>query len=123
MTRQAEPTIQRAAAKRNRRVVDLEYHSGRDAYMRTGNFLYSQLFPYIGNKRKLLPLIARAVERTGVQGGVFADLFAGTGVVSRMAKSLGFAVVCNDWEPYAAHFNGCFIGLNRPPLDAAVFFG
>jgi adenine-specific DNA-methyltransferase len=83
--------------------------------IRTEEFLYSQLIPYIGNKRKLLPLIQRAIETTGVTQGAFLDAFAGSGVVSRLAKLLGFRVLSNDWEPYACEIGRCFIGCNHPP--------
>ena len=81
----------------------------------TSEYLYHQLIPYLGNKRKLLPLIARAVEQTGVRGGTFVDVFAGSGVVSRWAKQMGFRVIANDWEPYAQAINQCYIRCNVPP--------
>ncbi len=87
----------------------------------TRDYLYCQLIPYIGNKRKLLPLIHEAILKTGVlteersSSPVFFDAFAGSGVVSRLAKTLGFRVICNDWEPYTLELNSAYIGLNRPP--------
>jgi adenine-specific DNA-methyltransferase len=51
---------------------------------------------------------------------VFLDLFAGSGVVARLAKTLGFRVMANDWEPYARVINGCSIGVNQPPPFAAL---
>ncbi|HEX5322588.1 MAG TPA: DNA adenine methylase [Capsulimonadaceae bacterium] len=93
----------------------------RHAYIRTTDYLFAQLIPYIGSKRKLLPLIARAIERTGVREGTFADLFAGSGVVSRFAKMRGFRVIANDWEPYAAAINGATIALNQPPCPDSLF--
>ena len=91
------------------------YHSRRHSAARTDDYLYSQLIPYLGNKRKLLPLIDAAVAATGAAQGVFADLFAGGGVVSRWAKQRGYQVVSNDWEPYTEAINGCYVGLNAPP--------
>ncbi|BDI29923.1 restriction endonuclease subunit M [Capsulimonas corticalis] len=95
------------------------YHSRRHSAARTDDYLYSQLIPYLGNKRKLIPLIAAAVASTGAVQGVFADLFAGSGVVSRWAKRQGYQVVANDWEPYTEAINGCYVGLNEPPDGAA----
>lgn len=98
------------------------YDPRRHAAIRTDEYLYAQLIPYLGNKRRLLPLIAEAVALTGVTNGVFADLFAGSGVVSRWAKMRGFSVVANDWEPYARTINACTIGLNAPPgLPPSIF--
>ena len=91
------------------------------------SYLTDQLIPYIGNKRKLLPLIKQAIERSGVEDGVFFDAFAGSGVVSRLAKMMGFKVIANDWEPYAETINTAYISVNREPafggfggLDRAI---
>ena len=82
-------------------------------------YVFNQLIPYIGNKRKLLPLLRRALETTGLSGGRFVDLFAGSTVVSRMARELGWEVHCNDWEPYSRVIAECYIGQNTPPPFAA----
>jgi adenine-specific DNA-methyltransferase len=87
----------------------------KHAAVRTAEYLYHQLIPYIGNKRKLLPLIAEAIRQTGLDRGVFLDAFAGSGVVSRLAKTLGFIVISNDWEPYAYELNKAYIDCNTPP--------
>jgi len=76
-------------------------------------FCTDQLIPYLGNKRKLLPFIKEAIEVTGTANGHFLDLFAGSGVVSRLAKTMGYRVTANDWEPYSYYINRCYIGNNR----------
>lgn len=86
----------------------------------TDNYLYSQLIPYIGNKRNLLGLICRAIGMTGITSGTFVDLFAGSGVVARLAKLLGFAVIANDWEPYSEAINRCWIECNSAPGFAGL---
>ncbi len=83
--------------------------------MLTDQFLTDQLIPYIGNKRRLLAMLRAAIESTGKRNGVFCDLFAGSGVVSRLAKRMGFEVVSNDWEPYSFTINQAYIQTNRPP--------
>jgi len=93
----------------------VRYDPRRHSAFRTEDYVFSQLIPYLGNKRKLLPLIDEAVRLTGIREGVFADLFAGSGVVSRWAKREGFRVVANDWEPYSELINGCHLGLNEVP--------
>ncbi|MEN6450189.1 MAG: DNA adenine methylase [Thermoguttaceae bacterium] len=108
----------------------LVYDRKQHAAVRTSEYLFNQLIPYIGNKRKLLRLIHQAIERIGEPsltrqhdggvGGTFVDFFAGSGVVSRMAKMLGYRVVANDWEPYAEAINRCYIGCNRPPKFARL---
>lgn len=96
------------------------HHPRRHSAIRTNHYLYSQLIPYIGNKRKLLPLIAHAIEATGQQHGTFVDLFTGSTVVARLAKRLGYRVVANDWEPYSYEIACATVALNRPPPFAAL---
>lgn len=88
--------------------------------MRTDDYVFCQLIPYIGNKRRLLPLIEQGLMHTGLRGGVFVDLFSGSTVVSRLAKRLGFRVIANDWEPYAHEIARGTVELNRPPDFAAL---
>ena len=78
-------------------------------------YLTDQLIPYIGSKRKLLPMIWSAIQATQVRSGTFLDLFAGSGVVSRLAKLMGFRVISNDWEPYCEVINRAYIEANKAP--------
>ncbi len=96
----------------------LVYTAKKHAAVRTGEYLYNQLIPYIGNKRKLLWLIADAIGQTGIRSGLFVDFFAGSGVVARLAKTLGYRVLANDWEPYAGAINQCYIQCNTMPAFA-----
>ncbi len=79
-------------------------------------FVENHLIAYIGNKRRLLPLLLKAVAEVESRGsqkisrkGFFIDFFSGTGVVARLAKSLGFSVIANDWEDYSRILNKTFI--------------
>src|SRR6185437_15396925 len=99
--------------------VDTLYHPRRHAAVRTDEYLYSQLIPYLGNKRKLLPLISHGIQWTGLPCGTFVDLFSGSTVVARFAKTLGFRVAANDWEPYAYEIARGTVGLNRVPTFEA----
>ena len=86
------------------------------------NYLKNHLIAYIGNKRNLLDLIKKSIEKTGVlekDNISFLDLFAGSGSVSRLAKSLGFKVIINDWEYYSYIINKAFVGLNAGFLKSA----
>lgn len=82
----------------------------------------SKLIAYIGNKRRLLSLIIQAFEFCDLSYGkngkapTFLDLFAGTGVVSRFAKSQGMQVICNDWEDYTYILNSLYIQTNPSEL-------
>ena len=92
------------------------YDRTRHAAAHTKDYLFSQLIPYIGNKRKLLDLIGRALRHTDTKpGSTFLDMFAGSGVVSRFAKTLGYRVISNDWEPYAKAINTCYVARNSEP--------
>lgn len=87
-------------------------------------FLTEQIIAYIGNKRKLLSLIYKAIENTGIDikpGLKFFDVFAGSGVVSRFAKHLNFEVFTNDWEYYSYILNSCYLGINKS--DIKTLFG
>lgn len=101
-------------------VARFNYEREDHAAVRTGDYVFNQLIPYIGNKRKLLGLIKQAIETTGVTRGTFVDLFAGSGVVARMAKRLGYRVLANDWEPYAYEINRCYVDCNASPRFAAL---
>jgi adenine-specific DNA-methyltransferase len=95
---------------------DASYRHKRHAAARTEEYLFNQLIPYIGNKRKLLGFIAVVLQRVdAASSGTFLDLFAGSGVVSRLAKTLGYQVMANDWEPYAEAINTCYIARNSAP--------
>lgn len=49
------------------------YHKRRHAARTTDEYLFHQLVPYLGNKRRLLHLILEALESTGTlnRGGSF----------------------------------------------------
>jgi adenine-specific DNA-methyltransferase len=66
----------------------------------TTAYLTKQIIAYIGNKRRLLELIHLGIKSSvgKVEKGMkFLDVFSGSGIVSRLAKSLNFEVFCNDW--------------------------
>jgi adenine-specific DNA-methyltransferase len=102
--------------------VDTVYDRARHAAVRTDDYIFNQIIPYIGNKRRLLGLIQNALASTDLDPAVatFADLFAGSGVVSRMAKRFGYRVVANDWEPFTLPINTCAIERNTAPPFAAL---
>jgi adenine-specific DNA-methyltransferase len=97
-----------------------EYDRSLHAARGTDDYVFSQLIPYIGNKRRLLGLIGEALEATGTTDGTFVDLFAGSTVVARYAKTLGFRVLANDWEPYSYQIALGTVRLNGVPEFAAL---
>jgi len=98
-----------------------KYHPSRHAAARTDDFVFNQLIPYIGNKRRLLDLIGDAIDAAHIaRPATFLDVFAGSGVVSRFAKRRGFRVISNDWEPHTRPINTCYIACNRAPPFAVL---
>ncbi|MBN1798759.1 MAG: DNA adenine methylase [Spirochaetales bacterium] len=84
-------------------------------------YLTKQIIAYIGNKRNLLGLIHSALQRClghDFKGKYFLDLFAGSGVVSRLAKALGFRVFCNDWEFFSYVINSAYIGVDKNETES-----
>jgi len=83
----------------------------------------TQLIPYLGNKRALLPRYRAVFERLteGMDSPRFLDAFSGSGAVGRLARALGMRVAANDWEPYSEALNRVWLGLR--PSDALEAFG
>jgi adenine-specific DNA-methyltransferase len=79
-------------------------------------YLKEQLITYIGNKRRLLPLIQKALSTDQGQGSIFLDLFAGSGVVSRLGRLMGFKVIANDWEEYSRVLAESHLRLNQQDI-------
>lgn len=103
-------------ATEDRVMRNANYDRTRHAAARTDDYIFNHLIPYIGNKRKLLGLIGQALKHTGTgRGNTFLDVFAGSGVVSRLAKTLGYRVIANDWEPYTKAINACYVACNAAP--------
>ena len=105
------------------------YHKRRHAARTTDDYLFHQLVPYLGNKRRLLHLILAALEQTGTLNSksskngkppIFADLFAGSGVVSRLARQNGYRVIANDWEPYSHALNHALLACVEAPDFAGL---
>lgn len=101
----------------------MKWNKTEHSSYQTKDFLFNQLIPYIGNKRKLLDLIQQSLIATQdgskASNGLFIDCFAGTGVVSRLAKNMRYQVLCNDWEYYSEALNIASIQTLEPP----TYFG
>lgn len=83
-------------------------------------FLSEQIITYIGNKRSLLEFIGRGLdivqERLGKKKLISADLFAGSGIVSRYLKGHSSHLFTNDLESYSAYINSCYL-TNKSTVD------
>ena len=83
-------------------------------------YLSSQLITYLGNKRRLLPLIGKGVQavqrKLGGKKLRVLDAFSGSGVVSRYLKQFSSELWSNDLESYSAVLNRCYL-TNRSDAD------
>lgn len=76
-------------------------------------YLSEQIITYIGNKRHLLKEIEKNVvlvlKKLNKEKVVFADLFSGSGVVSRFVKKYSSKIISNDLEEYSFIINSCYL--------------
>lgn len=75
---------------------------------------------YIGSKLSLIDFLVDSIEQvTNKSKGVFADLFAGTGIVGSTFKQKGFEVFANDIQHYSYVLNKHFIE-NSESVDVSL---
>jgi len=88
--------------------------SGIPAYAST------RLIAYIGNKRALLPYLRAAFGELDARAPIasFLDPFAGSGSVSRLARSMGWRVMASDAEEYSRAVNACWLGVSADELPS-----
>ncbi len=76
-------------------------------------FLTQQIITYLGNKRSLLQFISTGIEQVKARLGKSqlscCDLFAGSGIVSRLLKQHASVLYSNDLESYSACINRCYL--------------
>jgi len=76
-------------------------------------YLTSQIISYRGNKRKLLALLATALDvvnaRLGERKLKILDAFSGSGVCSRFFKSYASLLISNDLQPFASVLSQCYL--------------
>lgn len=81
--------------------------------MENPSFLKEQIITYLGNKRSLLALIECAINQIKADLRLdkisFADVFSGSGVVSRLAKAHSNIIYANDLELYSFIINQCYL--------------
>ena len=66
----------------------------------------SGILNYIGSKLSLIDFLVDSIEQvTNTNEGVFADLFAGTGIVGATFRTKGFNVIANDIQYYSYVLN------------------
>ncbi|ANE36027.1 adenine-specific DNA methyltransferase (EcoRI methylase) [Campylobacter iguaniorum] len=89
-------------------------------------FLKEQLITYLGNKRSLLDFIEDGIKSAKSDLGKdkisFVDLFSGSGVVSRLAKSHSSVIFANDLELYSKVINECYLSNLDEDLSQNIDF-
>lgn len=87
-------------------------------------FLKEQIITYLGNKRSLLFLIENAIMDIKAELGrdkiSFADVFSGSGVVSRLAKKHAKMIYANDLESYSRIINECYLSNFTSELGQGI---
>ncbi len=82
-------------------------------FMESEDYLKRQIITYLGNKRALLPFLGRSIEKVRQRIGRttlrLADLFSGSGIVSRYFKQYASSLLVNDLESYAYVISRCFL--------------
>lgn len=82
-------------------------------YGENPKYLTDQIITYIGNKRSLLPFISEAVRyvKNELSKDKISclDMFAGSGIVSRMLKSHSSVLMSNDLETYSRVSSECYL--------------
>ncbi|MBP5283593.1 MAG: DNA adenine methylase, partial [Treponema sp.] len=83
-------------------------------------YLTSQIITYLGNKRSLLGDIEAAgtelKAKLGKEKCVCADLFSGSGIVSRLLKKHSQLLYVNDLENYSCMLSSCYL-TDRKDFD------
>lgn len=87
-------------------------HFGESTDQECPSYLKEQLITYIGNKRSLLGFIEggirEALRRHPECRNSFADVFAGSGIVSRLARKYFDRLFINDIEKYSFIVNEAY---------------
>jgi adenine-specific DNA-methyltransferase len=97
--------------------------SASDEQLLASPYLTRQLIAYIGNKRRLLPLLLRIFRRLEQRRPIrtFTDPFSGSGAVARLGRALGWQVLAGDIEEYARVLGSAYLSI--APSDAEELFG
>lgn len=85
------------------------------------NYCTTQLITYIGNKRRLLPYIESEIQAIqkllASDKTINADLFAGSGCVSRLMKQYSSLLIANDFENFSHIVTDAYL-VNKSVFDS-----
>ena len=72
---------------------------------------------YIGSKHSIINFLEESIiDFTNKEGKVFCDIFAGTGVVGKRFKQLGYNIIANDTQFYSFVLNKHYLENNNDLL-------
>jgi adenine-specific DNA-methyltransferase len=81
--------------------------------MTDNKYLQSQIITYMGNKRKLIPILSAIlndiVKCLNKRHICCADAFSGSGIVSRLLKTVSSELFVNDIAGYSYTLNSCYL--------------
>ncbi|MBR6737336.1 MAG: DNA adenine methylase [Clostridia bacterium] len=87
-------------------------------------FLTEQIITYLGNKRSLLSFIGTTIEiikaELKKEQLSVADMFSGSGIVSRYLKQHSSVLYTNDLEDYCEVINNCYL-RNKQDINYKLF--
>ena len=94
-------------------------------YVDKKTYLTSQIMTYMGNKRKLLQIIEEALaeiqkELQNKSPLIIGDGFAGSGVVSRLFKTIAGELYTNDLAGYSKTINTCYLSAPTQPTRTQI---
>jgi adenine-specific DNA-methyltransferase len=94
-------------------------------YVDKKTYLTSQIITYMGNKRKLLPIIEEVLEeiKKDLQNKsplIIGDGFAGSGVVSRLFKTTAAELYTNDLAGYSQTLSACYLSAPTQPTRTQI---
>jgi adenine-specific DNA-methyltransferase len=94
-------------------------------YVDRKTYLTSQIITYMGNKRKLLPIIEEALaeihkDLQNKSPLIIGDGFAGSGVVSRLFKTIAAELYTNDLAGYSQTLNTCYLSAPTKPTRTQI---
>lgn len=88
------------------------------------DYLTKQIITYLGNKRSLLNEINEEIKivekKLKKDKLITADLFSGSGIVSRLLKEHSSYIAVNDLELYSKVINYCYLA-NKNEFDAEEY--
>lgn len=100
-------------------------HLDEPNYVDKKTYTTTQIITYMGNKRKLLPVIEDALieiqkELPPNSPLIIGDGFAGSGIVSRLFKTMATELYTNDLAGYSHTLNACYLSSPTKPTIAQI---